>query len=357
MKRFCMKRVLPLLLAVCTVVTLTGADVFAADGTQISVASIENYEKAVSVDAQESSVSTQFRGAPIYRGSITSISQTGATADSVTVAWNDTAGVGSYYVEYSVYYAGSPYAGPVDKTVSGATSYTIDGVPQGAVVYVSYIGRVGSSNTNYAYNFYAYTIPGTVTGFSYTFGSGHDLTIYWDSYYYNGSTYYVNGYYVNVYDTSGNLVSHQEPGRTDSQLAISGLSKKKVYQVQITPYVTASDGTVVTGTTYTKYVIPQPKVSNSKKNLKLHSIKLKWNKVSGAKKYIVYVAQSKSYVSDTSSMLKWKKVATTKKNSYNLTKFKKKTINTNTYYYYICVVTVTKYGKSTDYYGVYGHTY
>lgn len=87
------------------------------------------------------------------------------------------------------------------------------------------------------------------------------------------------------------------------------------------------------------YVIAQPKVSTSKKNLKKNSITVSFKKIKGAKDYTIYMRKKGSS--------KWTKVKTTSKNKYKVTKFKGKKINLAKTDYEFCVVANAKVGGKT----------
>ena len=187
MNRFNLRRAAALLLVVCTAVSMTGSDVFAADAETGSVAmgefSVNAKDNAGTGEIVDEGYVSERRGYNAsYYGSITSVTRT-VTETSVSITWNDTLGVGNYALRYYVYY-GSDCVAQNSDAVIGRNSYTLTGLTQGSYV-VFYIYRDGKY-TNYASSVYVDTTPGRITGFDYEFGSGYDLKVAWD--YYTGNS-------------------------------------------------------------------------------------------------------------------------------------------------------------------------
>nr|MCR5785108.1 hypothetical protein [Eubacterium sp.] len=131
-------------------------------------------------------------------------------------------------------------------------------------------------------------------------------------------------------------------------ISSSAITKRTIYYIQARTYAyDSSYNKVYSGWSDKKYFISRPdvKTSATKKTLSTHSVTLKWYKVTGATKYIVYCStkQSSGY----------KKVGTTTKTSLKVTKFKNKTISFTSKKYFK-IIAVTKVGgktvKSTPYY-------
>lgn len=135
---------------------------------------------------------------------------------------------------------------------------------------------------------------------------------------------------------------------------VYGLKPNTIYSVQIR--LVGSDAnynTIYSDWSSKKYVIAQPAIPTSSKKfiLKKNSATIRWNKIKGAKSYVVYAR--KRYAK------KWVKVGTTKKTKFVLKKIKGKKINLGTNNYEITVVAKGKVGEQsvTSYKYEYVYTY
>ncbi|MBE5958061.1 MAG: fibronectin type III domain-containing protein [Lachnospiraceae bacterium] len=147
------------------------------------------------------------------------------------------------------------------------------------------------------------------------------------------------GYEVELYKTTSSKV-YKKIDQSSSYLSLSSngiINSKQFYKIRVRGYVTVNGAKKYskwTGDLYfadeLKMSIPTPKSA--------YSIKVKWTKMKGAKKYEVYASTSRNSG--------YKKVATVKakKSSYVIKKIKKKKINIRKNNYYIYVVAVGKFG-------------
>ena len=121
---------------------------------------------------------------------------------------------------------------------------------------------------------------------------------------------------------------------------IYGVNGRKVYYARCR--VVGHDGNyndVYSEWSGKKYFVTQPKITSTKKHIKVSSINIKWKKVTGAKNYTVYAKKENSK--------KWVKVKTTSKTSYELTKIKGKKLNLRNSDYNFRVITNAKVNGKT----------
>lgn len=267
-------------------------------------------------------------GAGTYAGGyVTNLKQTNTTATSVTLTWSPASGAVGYVI--------------IDKDtriiadVKG-TSYTLQ-LPQETIDYL--VGVVPYDANNYGTQcldaIYVSTVPKQITGLKVNgvFGSTNKLSVIW-----NDSNCY--GFEAYLYNRKGKLSQTVNETRYRST-TFSKTNTQNIYSVKVKPYVLINDNEKLYGpVSKTLYAVPQPKITSKNKDVKLHSVKLKWKKVNGATKYVVY-ASSKATKG-------YKKVATVKKSksSYTVKKFKGKTIDTRSKKYFK-IVTYAKFGKKT----------
>lgn len=135
-----------------------------------------------------------------------------------------------------------------------------------------------------------------------------------------------------------------------------GVSRKNVYIMRAKAYAYDSAGNkVYSAWGAGQYFVPQPQIRKTASKLKKNSINLKWNKVSGAQNYTIYMRKRGSG--------KWYKVKTVsgKKASYKITKFRGKGFNTHRQNYEVNIKATAKIGGRTyssttnDY--IYTYTY
>lgn len=142
-----------------------------------------------------------------------------------------------------------------------------------------------------------------------------------------------------VYNSSGKEVCSATS--TDDSLPIYGTAKSDLYYVKARAYTYDDNGEKVYGEwSDKKYFLSTPNVNKeaTKKTIKANSVTLKWTKVKGASKYIVYCS---SHVDKG-----FKKVAETKKTSAKITKYNKKALNLKNRKYFRVVAVAKKGGKT-----------
>lgn len=140
----------------------------------------------------------------------------------------------------------------------------------------------------------------------------------------------IDGVEYEVYNKSGEKVYFSSTN--DTEMYIADIKKSGIYYIRARAYRYDENGKEVCSKWAKKYFITAPRVKDlkSNKDVKINSVNLKWNKVSGASKYIIYCSKK--------SNGGWKKVGTTKRTSLKVTKFNGKKIsitNGNEYYFKI----------------------
>ena len=125
-------------------------------------------------------------------------------------------------------------------------------------------------------------------------------------------------------------VNQNNPGSSNqvsASMKISALKNHNFYKVRVRAYSLNSKNEKIYGVWSSwKYVSPQPDVTKKQKVKK--GIKINWDKINGADRYVVYVSTKK----DSG----YKKFQTTAKNSATITKYGKNKLKSGkTYYFYV----------------------
>lgn len=281
---------------------------------------------------------------PAAKTEAASVEQTGATQNSVTVAWADQSSSYRTILKYDV------YLGVVDEDYnttwtliqtlpSTQLSCTISGLSAGTEYKVkveyTYQTSYGSTYSSYVSLYDAKTLPGKVTNVKQSkwwyFIKQFEVT--WDKQ--TG----VDGYDYIVKTNSGKKKASGSTTYNSNYLDVTKISNTVVYTVQVRAYSTIN-GTKYYGEWSTKcYCFTQPRITSIKKSGS--KLTIGWSKVKGATGYDVYMSTKK-----TSGYKKVKSVGkgTSK---VTITKFKgKKLSSSKTYYFYI--VTKKKVGSKTN---------
>ena len=152
--------------------------------------------------------------------------------------------------------------------------------------------------------------------------------------------------------SSGGSAPKEEPAKTDEKTEPAPADEQKTEPTVDPTKEVGKDGTALgagasaeaadaaltsakgdkdlKGSVYNKLQVKQSKVTKT-------SIKIKWNKIKGAKKYVVYAGKS-------GKSSKLQKITTTSKTAYTLKKFNKKKLGKGTYYKF-AVVALNAKGK------------
>ena len=185
-----------------------------------------------------------------------------------------------------------------------------------------------------------YVKPKQVTGLKLNAPFGHYTYQYRLDVVWNDSV--CEGFEAICYNRKGKQV--QVIDTTDYHSAyFSKTNIQNIYSVKVRAYETINGGTekLYGQVSKTFYAVPQPYITSKDSDIKQKSINVKWKKVTGATKYVVYVSNKKNSG--------YKKAATVKasKKSYKITKYNGKTLNLLNKYHYVKVVTYAKFGKKT----------
>lgn len=264
-----------------------------------------------------------------------SVSQTGATQNSITIQWTP----GSKALRYRVYVGESYSTAKLYATLpASATSATISGLPAGSEKYVKveydYQGysKVYTSTAGTKYD--AKTLPGKVTGLRqkswWYFTKSFDAI--WDR------QAGADGYEWIVYKSNGKKFRQ---GKTtynsmQPQFQVQKISNNMVYSAKVRAYTTINGKQYVGAWSDPAYFFTQPRVT--KASVSGNKLTVKWKKVSGATGYTVYVS--------TKPKKGYKKVKTVGKNTSSVTisKLKGKKFSPKKKYY-VYVATNKKVGK------------
>lgn len=261
-----------------------------------------------------------------------SVKQEGISKNSLTVRWSAVEGADSYHVylkDYSREDSQMTYVG----NTSGV-AYTFSNLKGGAKfdVQIVSVKENEECGSKYVYDFI--TAPDKLTGLKQDkwWFYANILDVSFDQQ--TG----VFGYQVWLYNDKGKCVEKQTLNYFTRNNTSFKKMKNKVYTVKARSFVTFEGKTYYSDWSQITCLI-QARVKSV--NVSKNKLSVKWNKVSGASAYNIYVSYK-----PTSG---YKKVATVKSNktSYTLAKFKKKKIS-SAKKYYVYVETVSGKGKSKN---------
>ena len=155
-----------------------------------------------------------------------------------------------------------------------------------------------------------------------------------------GYTSGLDGYEIVLYKKNGKKADSKKISNPYSvTYTFNKANNSNIYYFMVRYYTTIDGKTVFSKWSNKKYFVPQPKFTSKSSDVKQHSIKAKWKKVTGASKYIIYAKKANSK--------KWIKVTTLdkKKSSYTIKTIKGKTITVDSSGYDVKIVTEAKIGK------------
>ena len=142
-----------------------------------------------------------------------------------------------------------------------------------------------------------------------------------------------------VYNSKGKVVCSATS--SDNELIIYGTSTKDTYYVKARAYCYDEHANRVYGEwSEKKYFISTPSIDSyeTRKTIRSNSVTLKWDKVKGATKYVVYCSTKKNSG--------FKKVATTTKTSAKITRYNGKALNLRNKKYFKIYAYTTRGGKT-----------
>lgn len=252
---------------------------------------------------------------------VTNLKVSSRTATTLTLKWDAQTEVSGYRIVRLNLETGKYEA---IATVSGASTnkYTDKNLDCGTTYYYKvkayYQDKAGKSFFDYSNKAKKATLPGQVTGLSYT-STKKSVTISW-----NGQEN-VDGYRIYVLGSNSKWKKIKTIKKaTKTSYTYTGLKRNKIYKFSVVAYYTSGSKTVTTKRSSTLRALTK---SAAVKNFKATatsktSIKLSWTKSSNVSGYIIYMKTS-----DSSS---WKKVATIKSSS--TTSYKIKGLKSNKKY-------------------------
>lgn len=276
-----------------------------------------------------------------------SVQQTAATEDTVTLTWLPFDGADSYKISRHI----APDQPEQELAIVTGTTATVTlGKNQEARLRVTPLksGTETSTSTLVSTSVQTYTLPAPLSKVRVTNSFDTDTApeIGWEDIKYGNIE-------ATVYNYKGKKITSGTSSSSWPYVTVNSLKGKMGYVVFKT-YIEINGVKYYGKQPVTINLVPQPKIT--KTTVRQNKAVIKWKKVKGAKKYIVYAAKN-------FSTNKFKKIATVSasKNSYTFKKWNKKTINTRKDAYYIKVVAVGKLGKknvkSTDSSHTRIHTY
>lgn len=263
---------------------------------------------------------------------VTGITQTSATTTTATIKWNAVSGATSYEVYKSV--GGT-------STLLGetkGTTYTLKGI-NASTSYSIYVYALRSSASgsavsfgNYLYSSYINLIPAKAAkpeGTLY-YNSSKQIRFEWDE------KDYADGYQIQVYKYNGKKAVISKTTNSTYYYATK-MGAATFYKARVRAYTTIN-GKIQYGAWSDYNYVGQQIKPTLKYNRTTNKLKISWTKMKGATNYSIYMS--------TSQKTGYKKVVTTKKNTYTVSKFRKKKLTTKKTYY-VYVVANKKVGKKT----------
>lgn len=277
------------------------------------------------------------------------ITQTNATSNSATISWNAVPGATSYDVYY---YSSSISSNEIFAGSTSSTSVQIKKLPadKSILVYVyprkkattSPYYTTAANSSSYMYSYNILTTPGKPTVAVTDRDPRKKILSKKNSNYNTLELNYsyannADGYEIYVYNSKGKKIKTvKNPKAYNHSVTVKGIKTTDTVYVQVKPY-TLINGSKKYGDASSKILsVGAPTAKATKSG---SGVKISWNKVTGAKKYEIYMSTSNK---------NYKKIKTVSANKKDvvITKFKgKKLKKYQTYYYY--VKAVGKYGKKT----------
>lgn len=266
---------------------------------------------------------------------VTGLKIVSTTVDSISFSWTKASDANWYVISY--WPTGSASSAAVLMNVGDVNQYTLTNLSQNEyVIYVMPARKLDNGEVKYStiLNYTSVRCCPTAkkpTGFSLSnigvgycsfaiSGLGNSDTSFYDS-------------EVILYDYSGKKLGTYYGEPTGISITDTRIKKNRFYSAKVRGYYELADGTRIAGQwSKIKYFATSlKKVSGNAKGKK---ISLNWSKVSGAKKYEIYVRSS--------SASNYKKVKTTKHTSCTISKYGKKSFKKGTTYYIKVIASMKK---------------
>lgn len=256
------------------------------------------------------------------------VSQVAAGNGTATVQWPKVPGASGYMVFVNNVQQPSTTANKVTVRVPSSTTSTLVKISPYKRSASGYIAR-----ETYNYNsVYVKALPSRPSKVKYSSTLTTSLGLDWD----DASN--ATGYQLEYANYKGKGKTYVDTGY--SSYYYFSHPKNTFYRFRVRAYVTCGNKKFYTGWSAYSYISKDLTYNDVK--LKSAStryqnrIRVSWNKMKGAKKYVVYMAQG--------SAAGFKKVKTTKSRSIIISKFRGRNLATHTNYYFK-VVAVGKYKK------------
>lgn len=266
-------------------------------------------------------------------GTVQNLRQTGATSNTITVAWNALAGAQSYTV-----YKYNSYSNYTPVATTTATSLKISGL-----------------SPSFAADYFVIANAKNVTGFTATSDeyirremrtAPAKVALIALSYYWTYSTSAdfkwsgvnnADGYQYQVLNSKGKAIYTNTTTSTSGN--VSPFKKGQFTKTRVRAYIKVGNGYVYGPWSGYSYNAISSKVT-AKRSKNRKKITVKWKKVTGASGYNVYISTK------SNSGFKKCKTVSKKKTSYTITKYGKKKLSKKKTYY-VKVEYLTKVGKKT----------
>ncbi|MCR5628659.1 fibronectin type III domain-containing protein [Eubacterium sp.] len=264
---------------------------------------------------------------PTY-GSGAKVSETGCTVGTASLKWDESSGATSYEVISNNVVLATPTGTETTINISASTTVKIYPVRKASTTdFVAKSSNYISTDVKPA--------PGKISKVKYDGTNYSGINIKWDSI--QGADGYEMQYCT--YKGKGKTIVDRTNWNNYTYASISK-PKRILYRVKARAYVKIAGQKFYGEWSPEKYVCKDLNYEDVKlksaSTRKSNRISVSWNKMSGAKKYVVYMAKDNA--------AGFKKIKTTKKRAIVVTKFKGRKLSTNTSYYFR-VIAVGKAGK------------
>lgn len=256
------------------------------------------------------------------------LSETGCAVGSATLGWDEASGATSYEViSNNVVLATTPTTSATIN-INTSTEVKVYAMRKSSSNYVA-------KNSNYLSLSGVKPVPGKISKVKYDGTNSSGINVKWDAI--QGADGYEMQYCT--YKGKGKTIVDRTNWYNYTYASISK-PKRILYRVKARAYVKIAGQKFYGEWSPEKYVCKDLNYEDVKlksaSTRKSNRISVSWNKMSGAKKYVVYMAKDNA--------AGFKKIKTTKKRAIVVTKFKGRKLSTNTSYYFR-VIAVGKAGK------------
>ncbi|MCM1162091.1 MAG: hypothetical protein NC412_12825 [Roseburia sp.] len=313
------------------------------NGSGVSASYLGMYEgkhiyKVERVFSPASTVYLKYQNADVLVGvtapnNISTINQTNATNNAVTISWPAASGASGYMI-----YAGTTTENLAYKGATAGTSYTVAGLAQDGKYVVEVVpyktNGKGFNATWYSRVRYVYTATGKVSGVKLS--ASNEYTSQYKISWSQTNAQNADGFEIMITNKSGKKITSATEERYLDYIFTNKKLRTQGWKVKVRAYLKMDNGTKVYGAwSAEKVIVPNAYIKSTKLVSKTGTdVKLTWTKVTGAKSYTVYRSNKATG--------KYKKVATVKGTSYVMKKLAK-----NKNYYVYVKANKVKVGKKS----------